>query len=344
MAKTALIVGVSGQDGAYLSRLLLEKGYRVYGTQRRSSRLSAWRLAELGVFDDITILPLDLLETTNIQRVLEATGPDEVYNLGAQSFVALSFEQPIYTGSVDGLGALRLLEALRATGGSARFYQASSSEMFGLAPTAPQDEAVPFHPRSPYAIAKLYAHWTTVNYREAHGMHASSGILFNHESPLRGSEFVTRKITLAFARMRLGRQECVEVGNLDAGRDWGFAGDYVDGMWRMLQQDEPGDYVLATGRVKSVRDFIDEAARCIGMRLEWRGAGAAAQAFDSDTGTPRVRIDPRLRRPADVERLYGNPAKARERLGWEARMSFEELVAMMVEADLARLRDGRVVE
>jgi GDPmannose 4,6-dehydratase len=344
MAKTALIVGVTGQDGAYLSRLLLEKGYRVAGTQRRSSRHSAWRLAELGVRDDVTILPLDLLEMTNIQRVLDEVKPDEVYNLGAQSFVGLSFEQPVYTGSVDGLGVARLLEALRFAGGNTRFYQASSSEMFGQAPNAPQDESTPFHPRSPYAIAKLYAHWSTVNYREAHGMHASSGILFNHESPLRGAEFVTRKVSLAFARMALGQQDCLTVGNLDAARDWGFSGDYVEGMWRMVQQPQPGDYVLATGEPHTVRDFINAAAALAGIVLEWRGEGARAEAVDAKSGAVRVRIDPKLLRPADVERLYGIPAKARDVLGWRASTTFEQLVQMMVEADITRLREGRPVE
>ena len=341
MSKTALIVGITGQDGAYLARLLLGKGYAVFGTHRRSSLVHAWRLEELGVAGDITILPLDLLEATNIQRVLEQVKPDEVYNLAAQSFVGLSFDQPVYTGDVDGLGVARLLDALRFLGAGARFYQASSSEMFGKAATAPQDESTPFYPRSPYGVAKLFAHWTTVNFREAHGLHASSGILFNHESPLRGSEFVTRKITRGLARIRLGRQECLEIGNLDAQRDWGFAGDYVEGMWRMLQQEMPGDYVLATGRPKSVRDFIDGAARCSGLRLEWKGEGEARVGIDAATGRVWVRVDPRLFRPAEVDALYGNPAKAASVLGWTPKTGFEELVAMMVEADFRRAREGK---
>jgi GDPmannose 4,6-dehydratase len=343
MSKTALIAGITGQDGAYLARLLLEKGYTVTGTQRRSSGHALWRLEELGVAGDIRILPLDLLEATNIQRVLEEARPDEIYNLAAQSFVALSFEQPVYTGDVDGLGAARLLDALRASGSKARFYQASSSEMFGAAPTAPQNERTPFHPRSPYGIAKLFAHWTTVNHREAHGLHASSGILFNHESPLRGGEFITRKITLGLARIRAGKQKLLEVGNLDASRDWGFAGDYVDGMWRMLQQPQADDYVLATGIAHGVREFIAAAAGLNGMALDWRGSGKEETGVEGSTGRTIVRVDPGLLRPAEVDSLYGDASKARERLGWRPNTGFDALVAMMVEADQARVKDGRLL-
>lgn len=320
---TALITGITGQDGAYLARFLLERGYRVVGCFRRSSTLSLDRLDYLGVASDVELVPLDLLDTGNIIRVLEKVKPDEVYNLAAQSFVAVSFEQPVATGDITGLGAARLLEAVRTVNPGIKFYQASSSEMFGKARAVPQDESTPFYPRSPYAAAKLYAHWMTVNYREAYGIFACSGILFNHESPVRGIEFVTRKITDGVARIKYGLAQELRLGNLDAKRDWGFAGDYVRAMWLMLQQPEPGDYVVATGRTHSVRDFVSMAFGYAG--LNWRDY---------------VVVDPRFMRPAEVDLLVGNAAKARTVLGWEPKVSLEELVGMMVEADLQRVRDS----
>ncbi len=284
MGKTALITGISGQDGAYLSKLLLEKGYKVFGAYRRSASVNLWRLQELGIEQQVHLVPLDLLEFTNILRTIEAVKPDEVYNLAAQSFVGLSFEQPLYTGDVDALGVARLLEAVRAVKPDIRIYQASTSEMFGKVQEVPQSESTPFYPRSPYGVAKLYAHWMTVNYREAYGMYAVSGILFNHESPLRGMEFVTRKITAGFARIKHGTQDVLELGNLDAKRDWGFAGDYVKGMWLMLQQSTPEDYVLATGQTRSVREFVELAAEAAGFDLEWDGDGVSTLGVEKTTG------------------------------------------------------------
>ena len=273
MARTALVTGISGQDGAYLARFLLAKGYRVVGALRRSSRSTIPRLIELKIAGDVEIVDFDLAEITNIMRMLKKVQPDEIYNLAAQSFVALSFEQPIYTSDTDGVGPLRLLEALREAVPTARFYQASTSEMYGKVQAVPQDETTPFYPRSPYGFAKLFAHWATVNYRESYGLHASSGILFNHESPLRGREFVTRKITWSLARIRHGDLDMLELGNLDARRDWGFAGDYVEGMWLMLQQDQAQDYVLATSETHTVRAFVETAARRLQFDIEWSGAG-----------------------------------------------------------------------
>lgn len=336
MAKKALITGVTGQDGAYLSKLLLEKGYEVYGAYRRTASTDFGRLAELGVEKEVHRVAFDLLEGSNILRVFEKIKPDEVYNLAAQSFVALSFEQPVYTADADALGAARMLEAVRVFSPEARFYQASTSEMFGKVRETPQTEETPFHPRSPYGVAKLYAHWITKNYRESYGMHATSGILFNHESPLRGTEFVTRKITATLALMRHGREEPLELGNLDAKRDWGFAGDYVEGMWRMTQAAEPDDYVLATGRTHSVRDFAHAAALAAGFDLEWEGDDARDRA----TGRPVIRTHAAHHRPAEVEFLLGNATKAREKLGWTPTMTFEGLIQTMVEADLAKAARG----
>ena len=333
MHKTALITGVSGQDGAYLAKLLLEKGYDVHGTVRRHGQFARQRLVELGIDDRVTIHDFELLEITNIQRVIAQVEPDEIYNLAAQSFVAKAFIQPVYTASVDALGPLRILETLRGLGAGTQFYQASSSEMFGNAAIAPQDENTPFHPRSPYAIAKLFAHWTTINYREAHGMHASSGIFFNHESPLRGTEFVTRKISRGFARIRRGFQDCVTLGNLDSARDWGFAGDYVAGMWAMLQQPKPDDYVLASGEAHTVREFAERCGEVLGMKIAWKGSGIAEVGVDDHTGRTVIRLDPQLLRPAEVTRLIGNPQKARKALGWKPTVGFEELVRMMAERD-----------
>lgn len=339
--KKALITGITGQDGAYLAKLLLEKGYEVWGAYRRSASLNLWRLEELGLRDEVKLIPLDLLEYSNIMRALEKVQPQEIYNLAAQSFVALSFEMPLYTADADALGVTRLLEAIRLVNPKMRFYQASTSEMYGKAQQIPQTEQTPFYPRSPYAVAKLYAHWITVNYREAYGIHASSGILFNHESPLRGQEFVTRKITASLARIRYGQQDVLELGNLDAKRDWGFAGDYVEGMWRMLQQESPDDYVLATGETHSVREFVDLAAGVAGFDIVWEGSGEKEQGVDRRTGKVIVQVNPEFYRPAEVELLLGNPEKARSRLGWSPKIGFSALVRMMAERDLERAaRDG----
>jgi GDPmannose 4,6-dehydratase len=345
MPRVALITGVSGQDGAYLSRLLLEKGYRVLGALRRTSTPRMSRLIELGIDRDIEPIEFDLIELTNMMRALERAKPDEVYNLAAQSFVTVSFEQPIYTTEINALGVARLIEAIRAVNPQIRFYQASTSEMFGKVAdtTRPQDEQTPFHPRSPYGVSKLFAHWLTVNYRESYDFFGVSGILFNHESPLRGREFVTRKITAGLAEVKHGRRDAIELGNLEARRDWGFAGDYVEAMWRMLQQPRADDYVLATGTASSVRDFVNLAAENFGFRVEWSGAGAAEIGVDRKSGRTIVRIDPRLHRPAEVDFLFGNPAKAERRLGWKPETDLAQLVTMMAEADDRRVRDNRLL-
>jgi GDPmannose 4,6-dehydratase len=336
--KKALVTGVTGQDGAYLVKLLLEQGYEVFGAYRRSSSANLWRLEELGVKDQVQLVAFDLLEFSNIVRVLEKVQPDEIYNLAAQSFVAMSFEQPLYTADVDALGVGRLLEAIRMVNPKIRFYQASTSEMFGLVQAVPQSESTPFYPRSPYGVAKLYGHWITVNYRESFGIHASSGILFNHESPLRGEEFVTRKITTSLAKIKLGKQSVLELGNLEAQRDWGFAADYVEGMWRMLQQDTPDDYVLATGQTQTVRHFVDLAAAAIDLSLEWHGQAEQTKAIDTKTGQVVVQVNPAFYRPAEVELLLGDPQKAKQNLGWQPKTSFLQLVTMMAETDLARVQ------
>jgi len=320
MSKTALITGITGQDGAYLAELLLHKGYTVVGAERRASTRNRGRLDELGITDEVSFVDFDLADQGNMLRALEKHAPDEVYNLAAQSFVALSFEQPVMTGDITGLGVARLLEAVRTVNPAARFYQASTSEMFGKVQSTPQNEETPFYPRSPYGVAKLYAHWMTVNYRESYGMFACSGILFNHESPLRGVEFVTRKITLAAARIKRGLQKELRLGNLDAKRDWGYAKEYVEGMHAMLQQETPEDFVLATGETHTVEEFVEAAFSAAG--LEWRD---------------HVVIDPAFVRPAEVDLLLGDPGKAKRLLGWEPRIKFTDLVALMVEADLARL-------
>jgi GDPmannose 4,6-dehydratase len=340
--KTALITGISGQDGAYLAQLLLEKGYRVYGTYRRTSSVNFWRIEELGIDKDpnLVLAEYDLTDLGSSIRLLESTGASEVYNLAAQSFVGVSFDQPITTGHITGIGAVHMLEAIRTVNNKIRFYQASTSEMFGKVQAVPQDERTPFYPRSPYGVAKLYAHWMTVNYRESYDIFGSSGILFNHESPLRGREFVTRKITDAVAKIQLGQLEVLELGNLDAKRDWGFAKEYVEGMWRMLQVDEPDTYVLATNRTETVRDFVSMAFKAAGVAIEWRGEGENERGLDAATGKLRVTINPRFYRPAEVELLIGDPAKAHEKLGWKAQTSLEELCRMMVEADLKRNERG----
>lgn len=340
MAKTALITGISGQDGAYLAKFLLGRGYRVVGALRRSSSGVVARLDELQITRDIEFVDFDLAEMTNILRALERVKPDEVYNLAAQSFVGLSFEQPVYTSDVDGIGVLRILEAIRQAVPAARFYQASTSEMFGKAQAIPQDETTPFYPRSPYGVAKAFAHWATVNYRESYGLHASSGILFNHELPLRGREFVTRKITWSLARIRHGDLDVLELGNLDAKRDWGFAGDYVEGMWQMLQQETAQDFVLATGENHSVRSFTDIAGKRLGFDIEWSGSGPDERGTDRRTGKVIVRVNPAFYRPAEVDVLIGRPAKAETILGWRRRVGFDELVSMMAEADDQRVGAG----
>ncbi|MBI1392437.1 MAG: GDP-mannose 4,6-dehydratase [Alphaproteobacteria bacterium] len=344
MTKTALITGVTGQDGAYLARLLLEKGYTVHGVKRRSSSFNTGRVD--GIYRDPHEASTkffmhygDLTDSTNLIRLLQETKPDEVYNLGAQSHVQVSFETPEYTANADGLGVLRLLEGIRILGleSSVRFYQASTSELYGLVQETPQTERTPFYPRSPYGVAKLYGYWITVNYREAYGIHASNGILFNHESPIRGETFVTRKITRAVAAISKGAQATLYLGNLEARRDWGHARDYVDGMWRILQQETPGDFVLGTGEVHSVREFAEISFREAGIEIEWRGVGAEEVGVDRATGDIRVRIDPKYYRPTEVDLLVADPTKAREVLGWRHTTSFHDLVKEMVAADLAAL-------
>jgi GDPmannose 4,6-dehydratase len=347
--KVALITGVTGQDGAYLAPFLLEKGYVVHGVKRRASSFNTGRVDHLYVdpHEHDTRFFLhhgDLTDATNLIRLVQETRPDEIYNLGAQSHVQVSFETAEYTANADALGPLRLLEALRILGmeGHVRFYQASTSELYGKVLEVPQRETTPFHPRSPYAAAKLYAYWITVNYREAYGMHASNGILFNHESPLRGETFVTRKIARAVAAIELGLQERLYIGNLDAMRDWGHARDYVEGMWLMLQQDAPGDYVLATGEAHSVREFVELAFASVGRQILWRGRGVDEVGICARSGRKLVQVDPRYFRPTEVDLLQGDPSKARARLGWRHRTGFAELVREMVEADLAEVkREGR---
>ncbi len=338
MIKTVIITGITGQDGAYLTQLLLEKGYTVYGTYRRTSSVSFWRLEELGVADhpNLHLVEFDLTDLGSAIRLIESSGATEVYNLAAQSFVGVSFDQPYTTGQITGLGALNLLEAIRIVNPKIRFYQASTSEMFGKVQAIPQDENTNFYPRSPYGVAKLYAHWMTINYRESYGIFGSSGILFNHESPLRGLEFVTRKITDGMAKIKLGKLDQIQLGNLDAKRDWGYAKDYVEGMWRMLQADTPDTFVLATGRTESVRDFVTMAAKAAGITMEWQGQGEAECGRDAANGKVIVSVNPKFYRPAEVELLIGNPAKAKTELGWETPTTLEQLCAMMVEADLQR--------
>ncbi len=340
--KTALITGITGQDGAYLAELLLEQGYRVVGAYRRTSSTNFWRLDELGIADHprLALVEFDLTDMGAALRLLEKHAVNEVYNLAAQSFVGVSFDQPATTAQITAVGALNLLEAIRSVDKSIRFYQASTSEMFGKAQTVPQSESTPFYPRSPYGVAKLYAHWITVNYRESYGIFGTSGILFNHESPLRGKEFVTRKITDAVARIRHGKLDVLELGNLEAKRDWGYAKEYVDGMWRMLQADQPGTYVLATQRTETVRTFTALAFAAAGIDIEWRGSGDAEQGVDARTGKVRVTLNPRFHRPAEVDLLIGDASLARQELGWAATTSLETLCRTMVERDLQRIEHG----
>ena len=343
--KTALITGVTGQDGSYLAELLLDKGYEVHGIKRRASLFNTQRVDHL--YEDphvehqrFVLHYGDLTDSSNLTRILQQVQPDEVYNLGAQSHVAVSFEAPEYTADVDAMGTLRLLEAIRFLGLKTRFYQASTSELYGLVQEIPQRETTPFYPRSPYAVAKLYAYWITVNYREAYGMFACNGILFNHESPRRGETFVTRKITRAAAAIEAGLQDRLYLGNLEARRDWGHARDYVRGMWQILQQDETGDYVLASGETHTVREFAELAFQQIGRPIAWQGGGLEERGYCARTGQLLIEVEPRYFRPSEVDHLHGDPAKARRELNWHHETSFQELVAEMVEADRARLKDS----
>ncbi|RRD44691.1 GDP-mannose 4,6-dehydratase [Comamonadaceae bacterium OH3737_COT-264] len=340
--KKAIVTGITGQDGAYLAQLLLEKGYRVFGTFRRTSSVNFWRMEELGIANhpNLELVEYDLTDLSASIRLLEHTEATEVYNLAAQSFVGVSFAQPITTAEITGIGAVNLLEAIRIVNPKVRFYQASTSEMFGLVQAVPQSESTPFYPRSPYGVAKLYAHWMAVNYRESYGIFAASGILFNHESPLRGREFVTRKITDGVAKIRLGQLDALELGNLDAKRDWGFAKEYVDAMWRMLQADAGDTFVVATGRTESVRDFVRMAFKAADIALEFSGSGESEIGVDAATGKTLVRVNPRFYRPAEVDLLIGDASRARELLDWQAQTSLEQLCQMMVEADLRRNRAG----
>lgn len=349
--KTALITGVTGQDGAYLAELLLEKGYVVHGVKRRSSSFNTGRIE--GIYQDPHVANArfhlhygDLTDSTNLIRIVQETQPDEIYNLAAQSHVQVSFETPEYTANADGVGTLRLLEAIRILGmeKKARFYQASTSELYGLVQEVPQRETTPFYPRSPYAAAKLYAYWIVVNYREAYGMHASNGILFNHESPLRGETFVTRKITRAAAAIRLGRQDKLWLGNLDAKRDWGHAREYVRGMWLMLQQDVPDDYVLATGETTAVRTFVEWAFEDVGIGLRWEGSGADEKGYCRESGRCLIEVDPRYFRPTEVDLLIGDPTKAKAKLGWQHETPVRELAREMVRADLTLMRDAPIAK
>lgn len=340
--KKALITGITGQDGAYLAQLLLEKGYEVTGTYRRTSSVNFWRIEELGIqaHPKLRLVEYDLTDLSSSIRLIQSTEPDEVYNLAAQSFVGVSFEQPVATASITGLGAVHLLEAIRIVNPKARFYQASTSEMFGKVQAIPQIEDTPFYPRSPYGVAKLYAHWMTVNYRESYGIFGSSGILFNHESPLRGREFVTRKITDSVAKIVLNKLDVLELGNLDAKRDWGYAKEYVEGMWRILQADQPDTFILATNRTETVRDFVTMAFKGAGIDVEYKGTGEAETGHCARTGKLLVRISPKFYRPAEVELLIGDPAKAMRELGWAPKTTLEQLCQMMVEADMRRNEQG----
>ena len=350
MSKRALVTGITGQDGAYLAELLLGKGYEVHGVKRRASLFNTDRIDHL--YEDPHTVDVrlrlhygDLTDATNMLRIIQHVQPDEIYNLAAQSHVQVSFETPEYTANADALGALRILEAIRILRleRRTRFFQASTSEMFGLVRESPQSERTEFHPRSPYGVAKLYGHWITINYREAYGLYACSGILFNHESPIRGETFVSRKITRGLSRVSLGLQNCLYLGNLEARRDWGHARDYVEAQWLMLQQERPQDYVIATGRQHSVREFVDKAAGFLDMRLEWRNKGFEETGVNRKSGQIVVRIDPRYLRPAEVDSLLGDSSRARAELGWAPRVSFEELVREMVEADLTLARRDALV-
>lgn len=340
MSKSALITGITGQDGAYLAKLLLEKGYEVHGGVRRVGVDNLGRLRELDVLDRVTLHDFDLLEFSNVRRTIIDIMPDELYNLAAQSFVAASFEQPIYTAQADSIGPLNILEVLRENPKATRMFHASTSEMFGKVQAIPQLETTPFYPRSPYGVAKLFAHWMMINYRESYDMFCCSAIAFNHESPLRGREFVTRKVTIGLAEVFAGKRECLELGNLDAKRDWGFAGDYVEGMWRMLQADAPDDYVLATGETHSIRVFVEGVASFHNRSIRWSGERENEVGIDDSTGRTIIRVNPKFYRPAEVDLLIGDPSKAQRELGWQRSVSFARLVEMMAEADQRRVATG----
>ena len=340
--KTTIITGITGQDGAYLAQLLLDKGYTVYGTYRRTSSVNFWRIEELGIQNhpNLHLVEYDLTDLGSSIALVQKVQPSEIYNLAAQSFVGVSFDQPSTTAQITGIGCLNLLEAIRLVNPKIRFYQASTSEMFGKVQAIPQIESTPFYPRSPYGVAKLFGHWMTVNYRESYNIFGSSGILFNHESPLRGREFVTRKITDSVAKIKLGQLDCLELGNLDAKRDWGFAKEYVEGMWRMLQADEPDTFVLATNRTEAVREFVRMAFKGAGIVVDFKGSEEKETAVDTATGKTVMRINPKFYRPAEVELLIGDPARAKSKLGWEPKTTLEQLCQMMVEADLRRNQAG----
>ena len=340
--KKAIVTGVTGQDGAYLAELLLNKGYEVYGTYRRTSSVNFWRIEELGIQNhkNIHLVEYDLRDQANSIHMVSKINPDEIYNLAAQSFVGVSFEQPLATANITGLGCVHLLEAIRVVNPKIKFYQASTSQMFGLVQEIPHSVKTPFYPRSPYGAAKLYAHWMVVNYRESYGIFATSGILFNHESPLRGREFVTRKITDSVAKIKLGKLDCLEIGNLDAKRDWGYAKDYVEGMYLMLQAKESDTFVLATNRTETVRDFVKLAFKAVDIELEFSGKDENEIAKDKQTGKVVVKVNPKYYRPAEVDLLIGNPKKAKEVLGWEPKCTLEELCSMMVKEDLRRNEIG----
>jgi GDPmannose 4,6-dehydratase len=342
MTKTAIITGITGQDAAYLAELLLAKDYTVYGTCRRTSSVNFWRIAELGIdkHPNLNLVEFDLTDLSGAIRLVEQTKPDEIYNLAAMSFVGVSFDQPITTAEITGVGPVNLLEAIRIVNPNIKFYQAGTSEMFGKVQAIPQTEATPFYPRSPYGAAKLYAYWMTINYRESYDIFATNGILFNHESPLRGQEFVTRKITNSIARIKLGQQDVLELGNLDAKRDWGFAKDYVEGMYLMMQAETASEYVLATNRTETVRDFVSMSCKAADIDLAWQGSDVNETGIDQATGKTIVRINPKFYRPAEVDLLIGNPEKAKTQLGWEPKTTLEELCEMMVKADLRRNKEG----
>lgn len=340
--KKAIITGITGQDAAYLAEFLLEKGYKVYGTYRRTSSTNFWRIEELGVdqHPNLVLLEYDLIDLSSAFRIITEIQPDEVYNLAAQSFVGVSFTQPIATANITGIGAMNLLEAIRTVNPKIKFYQASTSEMFGKVHAIPQNEETPFHPRSPYGVAKVFAHWATLNYQESYNLFATSGILFNHESPLRGKEFVTRKITDAVAKIHLGKQSVLELGNMDAKRDWGFAKEYVVGMYQMLQIDEPGTYVLATNKTQTVRDFVSLAFRAIDVDILWKGKEENEVGFDDKTGRELIKVNPKFYRPAEVDLLIGDASKANEKLNWKPKTTLKELCDMMVKKDIERNQNG----
>ena len=340
--KKALITGIRGQDGAYLAKLLLDKGYKVYGADRRSGDSSLWRLKELGIEDEIEHIYMDLLEYSNIMDVIKKIKPDEIYNLAAQSFVQASFDQPILTTEIDGMGVLRILEAIRLFSPQTRIYQASTSEMFGKVQSIPQNEKTPFYPRSPYAVSKLFAHWMVINYRESYGIFGCNGILFNHESPLRGLEFITRKTTYGIAKIKHKMADKIIVGNLDSKRDWGYAKEYVEGMWMMLQQKKADDYVLATGETHSIRELIEYSFNYIGIKIEWKGGGIKEKGIDSKTKKVVVEVSPKFYRPCEVDLLLGDPSKAAKSFGWKPKTKFKELVELMIDADINRIEKNSV--